>query len=329
MRVAVIQAGPSAEAEVSRRSAAGVAAALIQAGHQAVTIDLSASLMHDCSSGGFDVVFPATHGRLGEDGCLQGMLEIMGVPYVGSGVLASALAFDKVAAKCVLRAAGLRMAPDVVVRAGCDLPAVVRHVRGKLGRGVVAKPAAQGSAIGVQRVQESEGDDVLREAIERAFAYGDTVLCEQFVHGREITCGVIDLPETGGPQAFPVTEIFSKAADWYDFASRYAQGGSVHQCPASLEPALVKQIQQVACAAHAALGCRDLSRVDFITPSDRSSGESILLEVNTLPGMTSTSLYPEAAAVFGLSFDRVCDALVRAAVARASSERPIAPVPIP
>jgi D-alanine-D-alanine ligase len=323
MKVAVIQGGASAEAEVSRRSAAGVAAALKKAGHAPECLELGALLASSLVQRQFEVVFPATHGRFGEDGCLQGLLEIVGVPYVGSGVLASALGMSKIAAKRMFAAADLPLAPQYVVNAGCDLDRTARELREQLGPAVVIKPSSQGSAIGVTRVAGEAGQDVLVKALQDTLAYDDVVLCEKFAPGREITCGIVDLaPE--GLRALPVTEIFSKAADWYDFASRYAAGGSVHQCPASLPAEVAARVQQYACAAHAALGCRDLSRVDFVV------GDTItLLEVNTIPGMTATSLYPEAAAAAGIPFDQLCDRLVRQAAQRAQGKRELAAVPIP
>jgi D-alanine-D-alanine ligase len=328
MKVAVIQGGPSAEAEVSRRSAQGVASALTQAGHDVIRVELGASLAAELQCG-VDVVFPTTHGRFGEDGCLQGMLEVIGLPYVGSGVLGSALAFDKIAAKTMFRAAGLPVADDGVLHAGCNIDQAVKELRVKLGRAVVVKPAAQGSAIGVTRVSEDQDDSVMRAALQTAFELGDQVLCERFVAGREITCGILDVPQAGGLVAFPPTEIFSKAAGWYDFASRYAQGGSVHQCPADLDPVVAERVQQCARIAHASLGCRDMSRVDFVVSDAQPSTVLTVLEVNTLPGMTSTSLYPEAAEVAGYRFDRLCDLLVRAAVDRAAAQRTLKAVPIP
>lgn len=329
MKVAVIQGGPSAEAEVSRRSASGVCGALRKAGHDAVAVELGPELAASLASGGFDVAFPATHGRFGEDGCLQGLLEIVGIPYVGSGVLASSTGIHKVFAKLAFAAAGLPIAQQVVLRAGCDPDASAREVRERLGAAVVVKPASQGSAIGVTPIHASASQGELVAAIRSALAFDDTVLVERFVSGREATCAVLDTPETGGLRALPVTEIFADKADWYDFASKYATGGSRHQCPADLPEAVFSRIQQIACSAHRALGCRDLSRVDFIISEGPVDQALTLLEVNTIPGMTATSLYPEAAAAAGIPFDRLCDILVRNAVERARAAPSVAAVPIP
>lgn len=329
MKVAVIQGGPSAEAEVSRSSARGVVAALRSAGHDVQAIELGRTLASELIDGGFDVAFPVTHGRLGEDGSLQGLLEIVGIPYVGSAVLAAALAMDKTAAKTAFRAAALPVADDVVIRPSEDIDAAAERARRQLGSSIVVKPACQGSAIGITRVDNASGGDGLRDAIAAARAFGDTVLCERFVKGREVTCAVIDVPSLGGLRACPPTEIFSKAAVWYDFASRYAAGGSVHQCPAALPDTVTKRVQHVACAAHQALGCRDLCRVDFVV-GDGDNGDAVtLLEVNVLPGMTATSLYPEAAAAAGFPFAKLCDAFARNAVERASASTVVAAIPLP
>jgi len=329
MKVAVIQGGPSAEAEVSRRSAAGVANALRKAGHDASAIELDRNLAAALTAGAFEAVFPATHGRFGEDGCLQGLLEILGIPYVGSGVLASATGINKVSAKLAFAAAGLPLADQVVLRTGSDPEASAREVRERLGAAVVVKPASQGSAIGVTPIHASASMDALVAAIRSALAFDDTVLVEKFMSGREITCAVLDVPETGGLRALPVTEIYADKADWYDFASKYATGGSRHKCPADLPPALFERVQHLACAAHRSLGCRDMSRVDFIISEGPIERAITLLEVNTIPGMTATSLYPEAAAAAGLPFDRLCDVLVRNAVERARTAAEVVAVAIP
>ncbi len=329
MRVAVIQGGPSAEAEVSRSSAKGVSSALRNAGHEVQVVELTRGLAASLLDGAFDVAFPVTHGRLGEDGALQGLLEILGMPYVGSSVLAAALAMDKTAAKTAFRAAGLPLAADVVVHANDDLEASVDRVRRTLGEGVVVKPASQGSAIGITRVDHALEGAALRDAIAGALAFGDTVLCERFVRGREVTCAVVDVPSLDGLRACPPTEIFSKAAEWYDFASRYASGGSVHQCPARLPDHVTRAVQDAAGRAHRALGCRDLSRVDFVVGDGDDPDAVTVLEVNVLPGMTATSLYPEAAAAAGIPFDRLCDALVRNALDRASRDKTVAAIPLP
>jgi D-alanine-D-alanine ligase len=316
LAVAVIEGGPSTEAEVSRSSAAGVAGALLARGHRATRVALDAGLPGALARLGPDVVFPVVHGALGEDGCLQGLLEVLGLPYVGSDVLASALACDKLVAKTMFRSVGLPVAPDAIVRRGEDLRAAAVRVRGVLGSAVVVKPHAQGSAIGVTRVPAHASDDELERALELSLSLDEVALCERFIVGKEVTCGVVDAPTLGAPCALPPTEIVAKLADFYDFRSRYAKGGSEHVCPARLPAGVVAAVQKVALAAHQALRCRDLSRVDFLVGDGDDAGTVTLLEVNTLPGMTPTSLYPEAAAVAGIPMGELCEGLMRAAYLR-------------
>jgi D-alanine-D-alanine ligase len=327
LRVAVIVGGPSHEANVSRTSGAGVRAALIEAGHHADLLELDLDLTDSLRRERFDVVFPTTHGELGEDGCLQGLLEVLDVPYVGSGVLASALAMSKPHAKVMFRAAGLPLADELLVARGDDLEAAGVRIREQLGAAVVVKPAAAGSAIGITRIAAGASERDLRRALEQALAVGSELLVERFVAGSEVTCGVLD-GERGPVVALPPTLISSKAADWYDFQSRYAAGGSEHLCPAPFGDELTVRVQEIAVRAHRALGARDLSRVDFVVSEGPAEQAVTLLEVNTLPGMTATSLFPEAAAAYGISFSALCDRLARRAHARPRRVRPHA-LPMP
>jgi D-alanine-D-alanine ligase len=249
------------------------------------------------------------HGPPGEDGTVQGFLEILGLPYVGSGVHGSALAMDKSLAKFVFRSRGLPLADDCLIAPDSDPAEAAARVRGVLGERVVVKPLRQGSAIGVTRLPNG-GDPA--PAIAQALAFGHGVLVERFVPGREITVGVLDL-HGHQPVALPVIEIRTAAGEWYDFTNRYAAGRSEHVMPPDLPVDVLAALQSAALEAHRSLGLRDLSRADFLV-TDRN--EIVLLEVNTLPGMTPTSLYPEGAAAIGLPFPELTDALVRSALAR-------------
>lgn len=322
--VAVVCGGPSSEAGVSRASAAGVEQALRAAGHRVEVLELDGSLASRLAAGGYEVVFPAVHGAFGEDGCLQGLLEIQGLPYVGSGVLASALAMSKPHAKVYLGRAGLPLARGVVVSSGEAPLLAARRARAEVGAAVVVKPGGGGSAIGVEPVLSDAPDEALAAALGRALALDASVLVEEFRVGKEVTCAVLE--EDGAPRALPPTLILPKASGWYDFQSKYAAGGSVHQCPAPFAPELVARVQAAAVSAHVCLGCRDLSRVDFVV--DDESGSFCVLEVNTLPGMTATSLFPEAAAAAGIPFPELCDRLVRRAHARGRTAHQIG-VPMP
>jgi D-alanine-D-alanine ligase len=325
LSVAVIQGGPSTEAEVSRASAAGVAKALAEAGHKPVRLELDAFLPETLRSGGFDAVFPVVHGAVGEDGSLQGLLEILDLPYVGSGVLASALAMHKRMARLVFQQAGLPVARGLTLaREESSGRVAGERARAELGPAIVVKPSSHGSAIGVTRLEADASLDAVAQAIEAVWELDEYAVAEQFARGREVTCGVLESREHPAPFALPPTEIQSPNDPFYTYAARYAPGRSVHVCPANLSPSLLGRVQQVAVAAHAALGCRDLSRVDLIV----GEADVTLLEVNTLPGMTSTSLYPEAAAVHGISMQQLCDGLLTRAHARGASRR-LPPRPLP
>jgi D-alanine-D-alanine ligase len=310
---------------VSRASAAGVSRALQEAGHTATVIELDPSLAERLRSDTFDVAFPIVHGYLGEDGCLQGLLEILGMPYVGSGVLASALAMSKPHAKAQFSRVGLPIAKDAIVLRGEDLANRASEIRATLGGAVVVKPGAGGSAIGVEPISEDAPDSTFVAALERALALDAQVLVETFLVGKETTCAVLER-EDSIARALPPTLIEPKAAGWYDFRSKYAPGGSAHRCPPPYSGALIERIQHAAETAHRVLGCRDLSRVDFVVDDVRET--FTVLEVNTLPGMTATSLFPEAAGVAGISFPALCDLLVRRAHARPRNAAQVG-VPMP
>jgi D-alanine-D-alanine ligase len=324
LSVAIVQGGPSTEAEVSRASAAGVAQALAAAGHQVTRIELDAFTGESLRTGGYEIVFPVTHGAVGEDGSLQGLLEVLDLPYVGSEVLASALAMHKRVARIVFEAAGLPIARGIAVARG-DARAAAERARHEVGARLVVKPSAHGSAIGVARLDENAPIDDVSRAIEAVWAIDSHVVVEHFARGREVTCGVLALPH---PRALPPTEIVSPNDAFYTYEARYAPGRSVHVCPARLPLAVTERIQRSAIAAHSALGCRDLSRVDFVVGDDGNPDAVTLLEVNTLPGMTATSLYPEAAAAVGYSMPELCSALALRAFERGPARR-IAARPLP
>jgi D-alanine-D-alanine ligase len=317
LSVAVVQGGPSTEAEVSRASAAGVARALEQAGHSVVRLELDAFLAESLRTGGFEAVFPAVHGAVGEDGSLQGLLEVLELPYVGSAVLASALAMHKRVARVLFDQAGLPVARGLALPRG-NARSAAQRARREIGPRLVVKPSSHGSAIGVARLEEQAGLDEVASALEAAWAIDEFAVVEHFARGREVTCGVLDL---GRPEPLAPTEILSPTDAFYTYEARYAPGRSVHVCPAELPVGVSARVQEVAVRAHATLGCRDLSRVDFVVGDENDPGAVTLLEVNTLPGMTATSLFPEAAAAAGWAMPRLCEALVIQAVSRGSTPR--------
>jgi D-alanine-D-alanine ligase len=321
LKVAVICGGPSAEADVSRKSAQGVVAALKSAGHSVTLHELDERLVDALLAARPEVVFPITHGAIGEDGCLQGLLEVLNLPYVGCGVLASALAADKPFAKCLWRTHGLPVPAEVVV-SRCDDPTRgAARAREQLGANVVIKPAHGGSAIGVHRVSAEQPLEAIAQAIESVLGADEQALIEPLLSGVEVTCGILE-DMHGSPRALPPTLIVPKLGDFYDFASKYAPGGSQHVCPAPLQPATFARVQELAVRAHQVIGGRDLSRVDFFVDERRTPVAIAILEINTLPGMTATSLYPEAAAAMGLTFPALCDQLVRTALARPIRKAP-------
>lgn len=307
VRVAVCCGGTSAEAAVSLVTGRMVAEALERSGAKVAVVEPDATLIGLLRDGEADVVFPALHGPIGEDGCLQGLLEYHRVPYVGSGVCASACANDKIIAKRIFRDAGLPVARDVVVRRGEAVPGAVERVIAAVGSDVVVKPARQGSAIGVSF---ADGPQPIAAAMEAASGLGDDVLVEERIEGSEITAGVYDV---GGPQALPLIDIRTPAGTWYDYQHRYTAGLSSHVIPAPLPGEVYRAVQETAVAAHEVLGCRHLSRADFVVSS---AGRIALLELNTLPGMTPTSLYPDAARHAGYSFDALVAAFVLDALGR-------------
>ena len=331
LSVAVVQGGPSTEAEVSRASAAGVARALADGGHAVVRLELDAFLAESLRTGGFDVVFPVVHGAIGEDGSLQGLLEVLDLPYVGSGVAASALAMNKHLARVLFAQAGLPVAQGIVARRGPGGSAAAQDAaersRREVGARVVVKPSSHGSAIGVTRLEGDASTAEVARAIEQVWEIDEVALVEHFAKGREVTCGVLEGPEGDVVRALPPTEIFAPSDAFYSFEARYASGRSVHVCPAPLGEARAR-VEELALSAHRVLGCRDLSRVDFVV-GDVGAPEAVtLLEVNTLPGMTATSLFPEAAAVAGWAMPVLCDGLVQRAHRR-YRPRAARPKPLP
>jgi D-alanine-D-alanine ligase len=303
-RVSVLYGGISAEREVSLSTGEQVIAALRQAGFDVQPVDVGHDLgaVIAALTPKPDAVFNALHGRFGEDGAIQGVLDWMGIPYTHSGVRASALAMDKIAAKAVFAAAGLPVAAGRLVEMA-ELEAA-----DPMARPYVVKPANEGSSVGVHIVRQG---DNRRVEIARAWSYGNSALVEEYIAGRELTVGVM------GERALAVTEIVASHS-FYDYESKYADGGSRHVIPARIDAATYDRAMQVAVAAHRALGCRGASRADFrYDDTAETPGRLVLLEVNTQPGLTPTSLLPEQAAHLGMSFPRLCAWMVENAACRA------------
>ncbi len=302
-KVLVLQGGRSAEREVSLNTGSQVAEALSSLGHQVIAVDAAAhDFIEQIKAAEPDVVFVCLHGRFGEDGTVQGLLELIGLPYVGSGVLASALAMDKVMSKYLFACMDIPTPDFVALRRSETWDA--EEITRRLGRKTVVKPANEGSAIGVTIAHEPAE---LPAAIELAFTHDTSVLVEAFVSGVEVTVGVLGNDEL---TALPTLEIVPEH-EFYDYDSKYVPGMSRHIVPARLSEELQAECRRMALDAHRALGCRGMSRSDTIVTE---SGEAYLLETNTIPGMTATSLLPDAARAAGIEFPALCDILVRLAL---------------
>jgi D-alanine-D-alanine ligase len=306
--VAVIAGGLSFEREVSLRSGQRVADALRERGYRVGELDADHQLVEALRGGQFDVAFLALHGRFGEDGTVAAILELLGLPYTGSSFEASRLAFDKLAAKSVLRRAGLTVPHAIPLAEGAlrelGVGALLEQAMDELGLPLVVKPNRGGSALGIRLV---ERPDQLPAALMAAFGYDDTVLLERQVAGTEVALAVVD-----GLAALPAVEVRPKEG-WYDFSARYTHGAADFRAPAELDPVVTERCLGAAHAAHLALGCRDLSRADAILDED---GVCHILEVNTGPGLTTTSLVPMAADAAGISFTDLAAHLTDRAVAR-------------
>ena len=302
--VAVLMGGWSAEREVSLNSGRACADALEKGGYRVTRIDVGRDIATVLQTLKPDVALNVLHGRPGEDGTMQGILEILGIPYSHSGVLASALAMQKDRAKVMLRAAGVPVPGGMVVS---RFEAAKEHV---LPRPYVLKPISEGSSVGVFIVTEDH-EHPPQELFREDWAFGEAILAEPYIRGKELTCGVM------GDRALDVIEIVPTVS-FYDYVAKYAPGGSRHVLPAQILPKVYQEVRRLAIAAHQALGCRGVSRADFrFDDSAEGTQGLVCLEVNTQPGLTETSLVPELAAHAGISFGE----LVRWMVEDASVNR--------
>jgi D-alanine-D-alanine ligase len=318
MRVAVLGGGRSSEHEVSLNSAASVRQGLRDAGHEVVEVELARDGtwwsdgeelalragrgLLDC-----DVVFPVLHGPFGEDGTVQGLLELLDVPYVGSGVMASAVCMDKVVFKDLMAQAGLPQVGYALVEAHRERPDVAH-----LGLPVWVKPARLGSSVGIVRVQRA---DELDGALEEAFAHDDRVIVEASAPGLEVECSV--LGDTHAPRVSMPGEIVVLSGEWYDYDAKYTDGGMRLEFPARISASATERLRELAARAFTAAGCSGLARADFFV-----DGETVLLnELNTMPGQTTTSVYGVLWERSGLPYPELMDELCRAGVARFERER--------
>ena len=301
-RVAVLYGGLSSEREVSLNTGKAIAKALEARGHDVALVDVDRDVGSRLRELRIDVAFNALHGRFGEDGCIQGLLEAMGVPYTGSGVLASAVGMDKVVSKTLFRALGLAVADHRVFprsRAGeisvADLP---------FGLPCVVKPSGEGSSVGVSLVKDPAG---LAKACREAATFKGDVIVERYVKGTEVNVAVLEGKALGAIEIEPANEF-------YDYAAKYTAGTTKYHYPARVPEAHVKRVLEAAAVAHQGLGCAGVSRVDFIVAGD---GTPFILEINTLPGMTATSLVPKIAAGLGIPFPELCERILESAALKA------------
>lgn len=312
MKIAVLCGGASSEREVSLRSGEQVAQALARRGHEVVKLDVDRGVWPALSQGGFDCAFIALHGQLGEDGTVQGMCELLRMPYTGSGVLSSALCLDKAMANRVMESAGLAVPPwqDHDVRQGIPAELVDRLVAG-LGLPLVVKPTRQGSTVGLTIAADAEQ---VADGLTLAARFDYRVLVQRFVAGTEVTVGVLATPEV---QVLPTLEIVSENPV-YDYDAKYTAGKSHHIIPARIPEEARRASARAAELAFRALRCEGFARVDLIV--DRA-GVPWVLEANTVPGMTELSLFPDAARAAGISFEDLCERLVQHARLRMEEPR--------
>ena len=314
MRVAVLKGGRSLERQVSLRSGARVQDALERVGHEVISIDVGPDLVEQLEAVAPEAAFIALHGRDGEDGTVQELLEVMGIPYTGSGVSACIRAADKVLTKHAMRDRGIPT-PDFyafsetafeALGAARALPAVEDRLRFP----IVVKPASQGSALGIKFARTAAD---VPQALVAAFSYDRKVLLERYVPGRDLAVSIID--RDGGAEALPIVEAVPQQEDFYDFESRYEIGRTKFVCPAELDPDLAERASEIALAVYALLGCSGFARVDMML--EAGTDELYALEADTVPGLTETSLLPQAADAVGIDFDELIDRIVEAALGRA------------
>ena len=311
-RVGVLMGGQSAERDVSLRTGEAVYNALLRRGYDAVTIDVGPSLYKDLRDCDVKIAFLALHGPGGEDGSIQGFLESLRIPYTGSGVRASAIGMHKEVTKTLLAVHGIPVPAGLVATMGEPLSCAKALRSAKLRLPVVVKPASQGSTIGVTIVRKASQ---WKEALTLAHRYDDEAMIEGYIPGHEVTVGVV-AGKDGRVKAFPAVEIVAPGG-FYDFSAKYQKGRTQYLCPAPLAAKTAREIRDLAIRTYEVLGCEGAARVDFrITPK----GRAYVLEINTVPGMTETSLLPMAAARAGLSYDQLTELILQSARARSERE---------
>lgn len=324
--VAVLMGGASSEHDVSIKSGTMVAGILDRARFDITPVTITRDgqwkfpgvahmAIHDAlphlRAIKTDCVFLALHGPFGEDGRIQGMFDLLGIPYTGSGCAGSALAMDKIRSKAVVRDAGIRVANQLLISRcewDADAGAITRKVDAELGFPCVVKSPCQGSSLGMAIPQDAEA---FRKCMPEVLGFDDRVLIEEYIAGTEVTCGVIDLAGENGPRALPVIEIRPVTAAFFDYHAKYTPGATEEICPAPLDAETTRRIQEVAVRAHELVGCSGFSRSDMIL----DERDPVWIEVNTIPGLTETSLLPQAAAADGIPFPKMLELFIESALA--------------
>lgn len=309
-KIGVLMGGPSTEREISLKSGKAVYDSLIQEGFNAVAIDIKSEGQEEntrlIKSQEIDIAFIALHGRFGEDGQMQGILDTMGIPYTGSGVRASRLAMDKIASRTIFESSGLAV-PRYKAEDRISYNANWKIHNNDFALPLVVKPATHGSSIGLTIVDRKENLD---KSVDLAFSFDETIIIEEYIRGREVTVGILD------EKPLPVIEIIPKNR-FFDYEAKYEAGMTDYVVPAQLGDAVAQNIQETALSAHKLLGCYGCSRVDMILSNDKIP---FVLEVNTIPGLTKTSLLPKAAKVVGIDFQHLCVKLIELAYEKAKNK---------
>ncbi|MDD5071803.1 MAG: D-alanine--D-alanine ligase [Patescibacteria group bacterium] len=309
LKIALLSGGWGGEREVSLKTGEQIYKALDKKKYQIFRYDPKNNLgkfFSDALKKKFDLVFPALHGPFGEDGKLQGLLDILNIPYLFSGCLSSALAMNKYKTKVIIEKEGIEMAPDVLIRKNekYNLNKIIK----KLSLPIVVKPSELGSSVGMSIAKNKKE---LKKGIETAFRYDREALLEEFIKGRELTVPVMG---NNPARALPVIEIIPRVSAWFDYKAKYEVGGSEEVCPAKIPAKIKTKARGQALAAYKAIGCKDLARADFIW--QKGSDKLYFLEINTIPGMTATSLVPQSANAAGLPFSQFLDKLISGAISK-------------
>nr|AIA11089.1 AAA domain protein [uncultured bacterium] len=303
-RIAVLYGGLSSEREVSLISGKNCFDAIQRLGYDnAILIDVGHDIARKLVEEKVEIAYIALHGKYGEDGCIQGLLELMGIPYTGCRVAASALTMNKALTKSILKDAGLPVIKSVVLKSG--------SVNGKplnldVQYPVMVKPINEGSSIGMSKVDKPED---LKEALQTAFKYADEVMVEEYVKGKSLTVGVVEVD--GQPKVTPILELRPTKSEWYDLEAKYTEGGTEFILPAELSEEVTVAIQDATFKAHITAGCRGMSRVDFVTGP---GNQFYILEINTIPGMTPLSDLPAQAKAMGISYEQLVECILKTAI---------------